>query len=149
MLTRRQPQREHTFDGVQNQALVHIDVSSGDIECFPPLAGETLIFNCWDPAAHPPGARPVEVRWVVSGLRSGQFVRIAPKDGASADVFPGLKEPEAREVHHGSNSLTSGEPAQRAGDGQSLGWSYSIELWDAKLEKPRVLDPGIIIKDYP
>jgi hypothetical protein len=146
MQSRKPSQQGHTFNGVQNQAIVHVDVSSGEIECFPQRAGETLVFNCWDPEGHPPGARPCEVRWVVTGLQSGQFVRIVPKAGAVGAIFPDLK---GLEVRHGFNSATSGEPAQRAGAGQSLGWTYSIELWSEKLGRLKELDPGIIIKDYP
>lgn len=146
MPAKKQPQPEHTFNGVQNQAVVHVDVSSGEIQCFPQRVGETLVFNCWDPESHPPGARPCEVRWVVTGLQPGQYVRIIPKPGTGADIFPDLKE---LEVRYGFNSVTSGEPAQRAGAGQSLNWSYSIELWAGKAGKLKELDPGIIIKDYP
>ena len=146
MPPRKQPQQGHTFNGVENQAVVHIDVSSGEIECFPQRAGETLVFNCWDPVKCPPGARPLEVRWVVTGLKSGQFVRIEPKPNAGAGIFPALG---TLDVHHGFNSATSGEPAQRAGAGQSLSWVYGIQLWDGKGGKLKELDPGIIIKDYP
>jgi hypothetical protein len=146
-MPRKRPQQGHTFNGVENQAVVHVDVSSGEIECFPQRAGETLIFNCWDAVAHPPGPRPVEVRWVVTGLQSDQYVRIVPKAGTGAGIFPNW---EPLDVRYGFNSVTSGEPGQRAGAGQSLAWIYAIELWDGKLGKRlKALDPGIIIKDYP
>ena len=107
------PRKEHTFNGVENQAVVHIDVTDGTIHCFPQRAGDTIIFNCHDPGK-PPKAHPCEVRWMVTGLAPGRFVRIQPKPGASGGVFKGLSR---LDVHHGFNSATSGAPDLRAGGG--------------------------------
>jgi hypothetical protein len=142
------PRKEHTFNGVENQAVVHIDVADDTINCFPQRAGDTIIFNCHDPGK-PPKAHPCEVRWMVTGLTSGRFVRIQPKPGASTGVFKGLSQ---LDIHHGFNSATSGAPDQRAGEGLSLNWPYDILLCEGPDDAPRVLarlDPGIIIKDYP
>jgi hypothetical protein len=142
------PRQPHTITGLSNQALVHIDVSDGSISCFPQRADDTVIFNCWDPR-HPPQARPREVRWIVSGLLPGQFVRIEPKEDVSGAMFG---SPKDLDVPHGFNSVTSGFPLMRAGAGCSLNWAYSIVLYEKTggkdVEKAR-LDPVIIIKEFP
>jgi hypothetical protein len=142
------PRESHTITGLSNQALVHIEIVGGRINCFPQRAGDTIIFNCWDPKT-PPQARPREVRWVVTGLQPGQFVRIEPKDDASGGLF---HEPPVLVVQHGFNTVTSGCALMRAGAGRNLTFAYNVVLYESTDGKPQELDrldPVIIIKDYP
>jgi hypothetical protein len=163
----RKPQ---TLTGLSNQALVQIDVARGALSYFPRRCGDTVIFNCYDPKC-PPGALPREVRWVVTGLKPGQFVRIKPRDGARRAMSAfrdGLevhrikpKDKAGRamfafrdglEVHPPFNSVTSGFPLQRAGAGRCLVWTYEIALCKTSVgrQKPQArLDPEVIIKDHP
>jgi hypothetical protein len=140
--------RPQTITGLSNQALVQIDVSGGKINCFPRRACDTVIFNCWEKKL-PPQARPREVRWLVTGLTPGRFVRIEPKAGASRKMFGA---PLVLNVDHRCNSVTSGFPQLRVGAGDCLAWAYGIVLCQKSGARTRVLDrldPVIIIKDYP
>jgi len=142
------PGKEHTTNpGLSNQILVQIEIVKGKLYCYPNRATETLIYNCWDLQNSPPQGRPREVRWVVTGLEQGQYVSIEPKDPVHGQEMFEPQFPFV--VHFGFDSITTGIPKKRAGKGNSLPWSYKITLYDPKAPQPVVLDPDVVIKDYP
>ena len=132
-----------SIPGLSHQVLVQIEIARGRIHCFPQRACDTVIFRPGRAGVAAP-ARPLEVRWVVTGLRAGQQVRIVPKDRGSRTFARG-----GFRIGPGSNTITSGRPRHGTGPGHCFLWRYGIVLHG---ERGRVLDeidPGIIIKDYP
>jgi hypothetical protein len=141
-------QKPQTLTGHSNQALVQIDVAGGALSYFPRRCGDTVIFNCYDPK-WPPGALPREVRWVVTGLKPGQFVRIEPKRKAGGAMF---RSSSVFEIRPPFNSVTSGFPLKRAGAGRCLVWAYNVvlsEKTNVRRKTKAPLDPEVIIKDHP
>jgi hypothetical protein len=131
-----------TIPGLSNQVLVQIEIARGKIDCYPRRA---FIYKRTR-AGVPVHGRPLEVRWVVTGLKGGQFVKILPKD----------REPKtfARQssfrIGPDSNTLTSGYPRHGAGPGRYFTWRYGIVLFAGERGKELGrLDPGIIIKNHP
>ena len=134
-----------TIPGLSNQVLVQIEITRGKIHCYPQRASDTLIYKRTK-ARVPLHGRPLEVRWVVTGLQAGQFVRIQPKDRGPKTFA--RKSPF--QIGPDSNTLTSGHPRHGAGPGRCFTWRYDIVLYAGERGKELDrLDPGIIIKDYP
>jgi hypothetical protein len=134
-----------TIPGLSNQVLVQVEIERGRIHCYPQRASDTLIYKRTRGRV-PVHGRPLEVRWVVTGLRDGQFVRLVPKDRGRKT----FARQSSFQIGPGSNTLTSGHPLHGAGPGHCFTWRYSIVL--SAGERGKVLDrldPGIIIKDYP
>jgi hypothetical protein len=132
----------HTIPGLSHQVLVQIEIARGRIYCYPQRAGDTVIYKPRLGVRAP--ARPLEVRWVVTGLRHGQYVRILPK--ARRDrTFAG----RGFQVGPDSNTITSGYPTHGAGPGHCFLWRYDVVLHGERGKVLDRLDPGIIIKDYP
>jgi hypothetical protein len=134
-----------TIPGLSNQVLVQIEIARGKLHCYPQRASDTLIYKRKQ-ARVPVHGRPLEVRWVVTGLQDGQVVRILPKD-RGPETFA---RQSSFQIGPDSNTLTSGQPRHGAGRGHCFTWRYGIVLLAG--ERGKVLDrldPGIIIKDYP
>jgi hypothetical protein len=139
------PRIPHTMQGLSNQLLVQVEILNGKkICCYPQRETETTIYYWWDTAS-PLQGRPLEVRWVVTGLKKDQFIRIEPKETNGGEMFD---PPRVLEVSDGYNTITSGSPLLRPGPGNTLKWRYNIVLYDKGGQLDR-LDPDVVIKDYP
>jgi len=134
-----------TIPGLSNQVLVQIEIARGKIHCYPRRESDTLIYKR-KKADVPVHGKPLEVRWVVTGLRDGQFIKILPKD-RKPETF--ARQSSFR-IGPDSNTLTSGYPRHGAGPGHCFTWRYDIVLFAGERGKELArLDPGIIIKDHP
>jgi hypothetical protein len=131
-----------TIPGLSHQVLVQIEIARGKIHCYPQRACDTVVYKPRRGVRAP--ARPLEVRWVVTGLRDGQYVRIVPKERGS-----GIFRPGGFQVGPDANTITSGPPRHGTGPGHCFLWRYAIVLHGERGRVLDRLDPGIIIKDYP
>jgi len=133
-----------TIPGLSNQVLVQIEIERGRIHCYPQRASDTVIYKRKHTRL-PVHGRPLEVRWVVTGLKVGQYVRLVPKDHGK----PTFTGQASFQIGPGTNTLTSGHPLHGAGPGHCFTWRYGIVLHGGGGKVLDRLDPGIIIKDYP
>ncbi len=132
-----------SIPGLSHQILVQIEIERGRIHCYPQRAFDAIIYRPRRGTRAP--ARPLEVRWVVTGLREDQFIRIVPKQRGDRTFARG-----AFQVGPRTNTVTSGAPRHGAGPGHCFLWRYGIFLHRGAGKRPLAhLDPGIIIKDYP
>jgi len=133
-----------TIPGLSHQVLVQIEILRNRIYHYPRRACETVVYK---PRPRIPApALPLEVRWVVTGLRGTQCVVIAPKNPRDHTFARGT----SFQIGPDTNTVTSGRPSHGAGPTGCHLWRYDIVL----LSGPRGkvldrLDPGVIIKDYP
>ena len=135
------PKRGHKTNGLDNQAFVQIAVRGKKLHLYPQRGTDTVIFARGNSSANWP-ARPREVRWVVTGLDSGQTVRI------EARTELGLLEADVYEISFDANTVTSGPASHGAGGQRELRWKYDLILLQDGTEQDRI-DPIIIIKDDP
>jgi len=132
-----------TIPGLSHQVLVQIEIARGKIYCYPQRACDTVVYK---PRRRMPApARPLEVRWVVTGLRGGQFVVIAPKDRRDRTFARGA----SFQIGPDTNTIASGYPSHGAGAGHCYLWRYGVALFAGRGRPLDRLDPGVIIKDYP
>jgi hypothetical protein len=134
-----------TIPGLSHQVLVQIEIARGRIHCYPHRACETVVYKPRR-ARMPAPARPLEVRWVVTGLRDAQVILIVPKARTDRTFARG----KPFQIGPGTNTITSGHPSHGAGPGHCYLWRYDILLYSRVGGRVLArLDPGVIIKDYP
>jgi len=143
-----------TFYEILSQVVVQVEINGGKVYVSPE---EVTIYNPIDDEHATPG-RAREVRWVVKGHGSKQYVRIVPL-GADVGMFDDCKpqkkgETPCFEIPPGYNSIASGQPRRRANaPADHTHWYYEVQVvekvgGDAQVVLP-VVDPDIIIKDDP
>ncbi len=133
---------------VENQVLVTIAVNEGQLSVYPQRAEDVCTYIPQKVGSSP--AKPLEVRWAVTGLQKGQKIRIEPKKDHMG-VFPGHGGQPYYEIVHPNNTICSDRPQKGPGKPHSkLTWCYTIRLLDAAgndIVKP--LDPDVEIKEDP
>jgi len=90
--------------------------------------------------------KPHQVEWTVAGNGEYRWVLTRAGEKAGGDHFP------RRQIRCGEESVRSGRPMNLLGEGNAT-WTYLVEVYecapDPRPEPICVLDPTVIIKDYP
>ena len=128
---------------IVNIAVRKLDNGKYELRVFPKRSGDTMIFHS-ERAADESPEKPRQVRWIVSGLGSGQTIRIEPKQ-ANTGYLP----LERYEIEYPHNSVRSGRARRHPAHPMDLVWSYNVFLFDDDGVLLDHVDPQIIIKDDP
>jgi hypothetical protein len=129
-----------TVSHLENQTLVTIAIKNNKLSVYPKRAGEVRAYYR-KKDYHP--ELPTEIRWVVTGLESGQSIRIEAKD-SQPHLFPAPFV-----ITHPENTVCSQSPSNGPSSPHSaLTWSYAVKLLQGTTILD-TLDPDVEIKDNP
>ena len=131
------------LNDIDNQTLVQIVVNGKEILVYPKRVADAVVYYKKKDPPHAYPAKPEQIRWVVTGLKPNQEIRIEGKQGQGAPFSSATFV-----IPYDCNTILSGVVNHDAGPEGELRWNYNITLLQNGAPLA-TLDPTIIIKDDP